>query len=143
LFNLTYEEVSDEELVYNRPDKFFYMRNYLSMLYTVGVISKKISMQQLVDIVSAQPAKMMGLWPKKGVIQPGADADLVIWNPTFERNLYCTTPKLVKSEGKRYKLKGRADFVFIKGHMVYNGENFYPKSSDGKFVFRTVRSYSS
>ena len=137
-YNLAIEEDSDDGLVYNRPDKFFYLRNYLSMLYTVGVSEGKINIIDMVDIVSTRPAKIMGLWPQKGVLQPGADADFVIWNPTFDRNLYCSMPNAELTPFKKYKLRGRPDFVFAKGRMVYNGESFYPKHSDGTFVFRTT-----
>ncbi|MGQ1786392.1 MULTISPECIES: amidohydrolase family protein [unclassified Saccharicrinis] len=137
-FNLAIEEEPDEALVFNRPDKFFYLRNYLSMLYTVGVGEEKINILDMVDIVSTRPAKIMGLWPKKGVLQPGADADFVIWNPTFDRNLYCSMTNAKGIPVKKYKLRGRPDFVFAKGRMVFNGESFYPKHSDGTFVFRTA-----
>ncbi|WP_066631150.1 amidohydrolase family protein [Labilibacter marinus] len=136
-YNLNFEDESDDALVFNRPDKFFYLRNYLSMLYTVGVNEGNINILDLVDIVSTRPSKIMGLWPKKGVLQAGADADFVIWNPTFDRNLYCSMPTAEITPLKKYKLIGRPDFVFAKGRMVYNGESFYPKHSDGAFVFRT------
>ncbi|TLX76501.1 hypothetical protein E9993_06320 [Labilibacter sediminis] len=139
VYNLTFEEDSSEELVYNRPDKYFYLRNHLSMLYTVGVMQNKITMQQLVDIVSTRPSKMMGLWPQKGLLQHGSDADFVIWNPTFDRNLYCSLPNAEHPSGESFKLQGRPDFVFVKGRMLYNGETFYPKQSDGSFVFRTAK----
>ncbi len=138
LFNLAIDESHEEVLVYNRPDKFFYMRNFLSMLYTVGVSEGNINIMDLVDIVSARPAKIMGLWPQKGILQPGADADFVIWNPTFDRNLYCSMSNAYATSQKKYKLKGRPDFVFVKGKMVYNGESFYSNHSDGAFVFRTA-----
>ncbi len=137
LLNLTFMDNPEEELVYNRPDAYFYIRNYMSMLYSIGVMRRNISVLQLVDLVSKRPAQLMGLWPKKGVIKPGADADIVIWNPVFERNLYCLMSDVKDEEHKNIKLKGRADFVFVKGRMVYNGESFYPKPYDGAFVFRT------
>ncbi len=141
LYNLTIEEEMQEELVYNRPDAYFYIRNYLSLLYTVGVTQKNISMLDLVKIVSSRPSKLMGLWPQKGLLSPGADGDIVIWNPTFNRNLYCSMPNSAHSSKQNVKLQGRVDFVFVKGKMVYNGETFYPRSSDGEFVFRTSKMY--
>ncbi len=141
LYNLTIDESTQEELVYNRPDEYFYIRNYLSLLYTVGVTYKNISMLDLVDIVSCRPSKLMGLWPYKGHLSPGADADIVVWNPTFDRNLYCSMPNSSAESKQNVKLKGRADFVFVKGKMVYNGEAFYPNTSDGEFLFRTSKIY--
>ncbi len=140
MYNLSFTANLDEELVYNRPDAFFYIRNYMSMLYTVGVMREKISMLQMVELVSTRPAKLMGLSPQKGTMKPGADADIVIWNPVFDRNLYCLMDEVKNEDYKNFKLKGRADFVFVKGRMVYNGESFYPKPYDGAFVFRTSKS---
>ena len=137
-YNLTMEEYAEDGLAYNRPDKFFYLRNYLSMLFTVGVCEGKINILDMVDIVSARPAKVLGLWPQKGVLQPGSDADFVIWNPTFDRNLYCSILSNDHQNFKPYKLRGRPDFVFAKGRMMYNGESFYPKHSDGSFVYRSA-----
>lgn len=137
-YNLTMEQDVEGDLAYNRPDKFFYLRNYLSMLFTVGVCEGKINILDMVDIVSARPAKIMGLWPQKGVLQPGSDADFVIWNPTFDRNLYCSILSTDHQSINRYKLRGRPDFVFAKGRMMYNGESFYPKHSDGSFVYRSA-----
>ena len=135
-FNLTFVRDTNDGLVNNRPDKFFYLRNYLSMIYTIGVTQGKINILDMVDIVSGRPAKIMGLWPQKGVLQSGADADFVIWNPTFDRNLYCSIPSDESLSVKKYKLKGRPDFVFVKGRMVFNGEFFQTKNSGASFVFR-------
>ena len=53
----------------------------LALLYTFGVLSKKISLQQFVELTSTRAAKIFGLFPQKGAIAVGSDADLLIWNP--------------------------------------------------------------
>jgi len=53
----------------------------LALLYTYGVLEKRITMQQFVSLTSTMPAKIFGLYPRKGTIAVGSDADLVIWNP--------------------------------------------------------------
>lgn len=53
----------------------------LSLLFSYGVLQKKIGLNKWVDLCSASPAKIFGLYPTKGEIQVGADADIVIWNP--------------------------------------------------------------
>jgi dihydropyrimidinase len=53
----------------------------LSLLYTFGVLSGKISLARFVDLVSTRPAKIFGLFPRKGTIRAGSDADLVVWDP--------------------------------------------------------------
>jgi len=51
---------------------------------TYGVLTNRISLNRFVDLLSAEPAKIFGLFPRKGVIQTGADAGLLIWNPDTE-----------------------------------------------------------
>ncbi len=53
----------------------------LALLYTYGVIQNKFSINKFVDLISTKPAKIFGLYPQKGEIAVGSDADLVIWNP--------------------------------------------------------------
>jgi dihydropyrimidinase len=63
----------------------------LALIYTYGVLSKKISLSRFVDLVSTQPAKIFGIFPKKGIIQVGSDADLVIWDPEKENTIATNT----------------------------------------------------
>lgn len=53
----------------------------LSLLYTYGVAAGRITPARFVDLVSTRPAKLFGLYPRKGTLRPGSDADLVIWDP--------------------------------------------------------------
>jgi dihydropyrimidinase len=57
----------------------------LSLLYTYGVLENRITLQQFVDLTSTMPAKIFGLYPNKGAIAVGSDADLIIWNPNTEK----------------------------------------------------------
>jgi dihydropyrimidinase len=59
----------------------------LTLLYTYGVLQNKISLNQFVNMVSTAPAKIFGLYPRKGEIAVGSDADLVIWNPEKEHRI--------------------------------------------------------
>lgn len=83
------EGVLKNSQVKNRPDEYFLLKNFLSVLYTVGVQTGKLSVKDFISIISTRPAKLFGLYPKKGMLRPGADADIVIWDPAHERNLYC------------------------------------------------------
>lgn len=136
-FYLNSSTQNNEELVYNRPDKYYYLRNYLSVLFTAGVRQNQINIKKLVDITSTLPAKLMGMYPQKGIIRPGADADIVVWNPDFDRNLRCSLPT-AESNYNTYKLKGRCDFVFLRGKMLYNGELYDSKQTQGTYIYRTA-----
>ena len=128
--------VVKEGQVDNRPDQYFLLKNYLSVLYTAGVKSGKISFNDFISIVAYRTARLMGLYPKKGVIKVGSDADIVIWNPEYKRNLYCHFSGSDSSALKGFMLEGRVEFVFIKGHMAYNGESFSDEDIKGRYLYR-------
>ncbi len=122
--------------VFNRPDEYFVLKNTLSALYTSGVASDNISISDFCNITSEKPAKLMGLFPQKGIIRPGSDADIVIWDADVDRNLYCSYPRSSNSKRFTSKLKGKAQFVFVNGIMVYDGEVFFGENLKGRYLYR-------
>lgn len=90
----------------------------MQLLFTYGVLTNKISLQQFVSLTSANAAKIFGLYPHKGCIKAGADADLVLWNPSIksvisrktqhqhcDANIYegievCGKPEIIFHDGK-------------------------------------------
>lgn len=137
LSNLSGEGILKDSQVNNRPDEFFLMKNFLSVIYTAGVVEGKITIQEFSSIVAKRQAKLFGLYPQKGTLRIGSDADIVIWDPDFERNLYCNFPIGMPGESKSIKLKGRPEFVFVRGNMVYDGENFTEEGCCGRFLYRS------
>ncbi|WP_430815581.1 amidohydrolase family protein [Carboxylicivirga sp. RSCT41] len=129
--------VVKDSQVDNRPDEYFLIKNLLSVLYTWGVTTGKISFAELADLVACRTAKFMGLFPQKGVIKLGSDADVVIWNPDFKRNLYCHLPGMQDKDTNYFQLEGRVEFVFVKGCMVYNGESFSDDVVKGRYLYRS------
>jgi dihydroorotase-like cyclic amidohydrolase len=121
----------------NRPDEYFLIRNLLSVLFTWGVTSGKMTFAELADLMACRTAKFMGLYPQKGVIRAGSDADVVIWNPDYKRNLYCHLPGIEDKENNYFPLEGRVEFVFVKGQMVYNGESFSEDLIKGRYLYRS------
>lgn len=120
--------------VFNRPDKYFGLKYFSSMFYTLSVVGGNLSITDFVECIATRPAKLFGLYPQKGVIRQGSDADIIIWNPDFERNLYCN---IITEEGIHdMKLQGRTDFVFSKGKMVFDGESFYRENLAGQYLYR-------
>jgi len=127
---------SIDKQVFNRPDEYFVLKNALSVLYTSGVANDNISISDFCNLTSEKPAKLMGLFPQKGIIRPGSDADIVIWDADVDRNLYCSYPRNLKSEVSMSKLKGKAQFVFANGIMAYDGDVFYGENLKGQYIYR-------
>ncbi|MFT3738818.1 MAG: amidohydrolase family protein [Breznakibacter sp.] len=121
--------------VFNRPDKFFGLKFHASMLYSLCVAYGNLAITDFVSCFSTRQAKLMGLYPRKGVLREGSDADIVIWNPDFDRNLYCNYPG--DPQVNDQKLQGKADFVFVNGKMVFDGETFFRENLTGKYLYRT------
>jgi len=109
----------------------------IALLYTYGVLENKISINKFVEIVSTNPAKIFGLYPQKGKIDIGSDADIVIWNPKKENTIsvksHYQNTDLNIFEG--IKTKGTAEFVILKGEItVKNGKLI--KKTKGRFLKR-------
>jgi len=70
--------------VFSAPNGIPGMETLLKVVYQAGVNAGRITLPQLVAQLSENPAKICGLYPRKGILQPGADADLVIFDPSLE-----------------------------------------------------------
>jgi dihydropyrimidinase len=110
----------------------------MELIYNGGVLENNISLNRFVELTSTAAAKMFGMFPKKGTIAVGSDADIVIFDTEKEHTLslenqhmnvdYCTY------EGK--KIKGKVETVLSRGRVVIeNGECLVEKGS-GQFVKR-------
>jgi len=93
----------------------------LALLYAYGVSTGKISLQQFVALTSTNAARIFGLYPRKGTITVGSDADLVIWNPTVKSVISVST-QLQQCDSNIYEgieLTGAAENVFKSGKLVF------------------------
>ena len=96
------------------------IENRLALLYTYGVLTKKISLQQFVTLTSSNAARVFELYPQKGVIEVGSDADLVIWNPNT-KSVISVEAQLQKCDSNIYEgmtIAGRAEYTIAKGKML-------------------------
>jgi dihydropyrimidinase len=110
----------------------------LPILWTYGVHAGRITPNQFVALTSTNPAKIFGLYPKKGTLLPGADADLVIWDP----NLRVTYGKSRAHHRTDYnlfegwQLTGYPEKVYLRGNLIVDGEQWLGKAGMGKFLYR-------
>lgn len=110
----------------------------LSVIFSQGVAEGKITIEKMVDLLCTMPSKMYGLYPQKGVIQPGADGDIVILDPEKERIL--TKSQLHSAADytcyEGMKVRGDIDKVIQRGRIIVDNHQFLGKRGDGKYIKR-------
>ena len=112
----------------------------LPVLFSDGVRKGRISLERLVEITSTNPARLFGLFPKKGVIQIGSDADLVILDPNKEVTLSKSSLHMIADfcslEGK--KVKGYPIMTLSRGKVIIENDRFLGHKGDGRFPHRKI-----
>lgn len=114
------------------------VQDRLPILWTYGVRAGKLSANQFVALTSTNAAKIFGLYPRKGALLPGADADLVIWDPE-KKVTYGVANSHQRTDYNLYEgweLVGHPEKVFLRGTMIVDGEKWFGKAGDGQFLKR-------
>ncbi|MGW0734508.1 dihydropyrimidinase [Streptomyces sp. NPDC002851] len=108
-----------------------------------AVLDGHISRRRWIEIACASPARMFGLYGRKGTIAPGADADVVIYDPHAEQTLSAETHHMNVDysayEGKR--ITGQVETVLSRGELVIEGREFVGRAGHGLFVARGTSQY--
>jgi dihydropyrimidinase len=112
----------------------------LSILYSEGVLKGRISLPRLIDLTATTPAKLFGLWPSKGEIRPGADADLILFNPLTEWTMNRASLHMAAdwSAYEGIPVKGRIEKVFSRGEMIVDGDKCLARKGRGRYLHRTL-----
>src|SRR6266403_3727984 len=110
----------------------------VSLIYNGGVAQGRISLNRFVEIVSTAPAKIFGLFPRKGTIAVGSDADLVIFDPNHEEVISAKTHhmRVDYSMFEGIKIKGAPKTVFSRGRAVIDAGKFVGHPGAGQFLRR-------
>lgn len=108
----------------------------LPLLATEGVASGRLSWSQLVQLTSTNPARIFGLYPRKGALQPGSDADLVVFNPKPEGTIKATNLHNIAgyTPYENRAVRGRIRMTMSRGQIVYKGGEFLGQRGAGRFV---------
>jgi dihydropyrimidinase len=108
-----------------------------------GVVDGQISLPRWVELCSTTPARMFGLYPRKGVVAPGADADIVVYDPSGETVISAATHHMNMDysayEGTR--VSGHVDTVLSRGAVVVDGGSFTGRAGHGQFLKRGLSQY--
>mgnify|MGYP000845358605 FL=1 len=112
----------------------------LQLLYTHGVLTKRLTINQVVNLTSAAPAGIFGLQQRKGTIQAGSDADLVIWNPAARSTISAENHHMNCDiniyEGMQ--VMGRAEYVIKGGNVVIENGELAAGITPGRYLSRKV-----
>jgi dihydropyrimidinase len=110
-----------------------------------GVAAGELSLARWVEVASATPARMFGLYPRKGVIQPGSDADVVIYDPAATQVLSAASHHMAVdySAYEGMQITGRVDTVLSRGRVVIGSGEYLGETSHGRFLSRALCQYLS
>jgi dihydropyrimidinase len=117
------------------------IENRLQLIYHHGVNSGKLSLNRFVEIVSTAPARIFGLYPKKGEIAPGSDADVVVWDPNAAHTISASTHhmRVDYSMFEGFEVRGNARTVLSRGEVIVDGGKFLGKAGRGNYLKRAAR----
>ncbi len=110
----------------------------LSLVYTGGVHGKRFSPNRFVQLVSTAPAKLFGLYPHKGTVAVGSDADLIVFDPDAEQVISARTHhmRVDYSMFEGIRVKGIPQIVLSRGRVVVEGGKFVGRAGAGQFLRR-------
>jgi len=110
-----------------------------TLIYDGGVGVGRISLNRFVELVATAPAKMFGLYPRKGTIAPGSDADIVIFNPKLERVLSAKTHHMNVDYScyEGLKVRGLPEVVMQRGKVLVENGKFHGQRGAGQFLKRS------
>jgi dihydropyrimidinase len=108
-----------------------------------GVAAGELSLARWVEVASATPARMFGLYPRKGVIQPGSDADVVIYDPAATQVLSAASHHMAVdySAYEGLQITGHVDTVLSRGRLVIDGGEYLGETGHGRFLSRALCQY--
>src|SRR5579872_3299425 len=112
----------------------------LSLVYSGGVAGGRFSMNRFVELVATTPAKLFGLYPRKGTIAAGSDADLVIFDSKRKHKISAKTHhmRVDYSMFEGIEVTGMPDTVISRGEVIVQGDKFLGRSGRGQFMRRAA-----
>ena len=117
------------------------IENRLQLLHHHGVGEGNFSLNRFVELVSTAPARIFGMYPKKGVLAVGSDADLVLWDPAEEHTISAATHhmRVDYSMFEGFHVRGNARDVYSRGELIVSKGKFIGKPGRGNYLRRDAR----
>src|SRR6187399_1588370 len=114
------------------------IENRLHMIHEFGARAGRISLNRMVELLATSPAKLFGLYPKKGTVAVGSDADLVVFDPE-KRHVITAANQESKTDYNLYEgteVAGDVDTVLLRGNVIVEGGEVVGKPGIGQFIAR-------
>ena len=111
----------------------------LAVLWTKGVDTGRLTPCEFVAVTSTNIARILNIFPKKGAIVPGADADIVVWDPKIQKTITATTHKSVLDYNvfEGFNVSAQPRYTLSRGEVIWAwGKNSMPQPGRGRFVPR-------
>jgi dihydropyrimidinase len=127
------------------PNGIGSVEHRMDLMYQ-GVVTGRISLERWVELTSTTPARMFGLYGKKGVIAPGADADLVVYDPNGHTSIGYGEGKthhmnMDHSAWEGFEIDGHVDTVLSRGAVVVDGGAYVGTKGHGQYLKRGLSQY--
>ncbi len=116
----------------------------VDLMHDGGVVAGRISRERWVEIISTEPAKLFGMYPRKGSVSIGADADLVIYDPNRTRTISAASHHMAVDyscyEGRQ--VTGASDIVLSRGSVIVRDGTFTGRTGHGRFIKRATADHA-
>lgn len=137
-FRFSYEKQAGAEDFTACPNGAPGVEERLRIMFSEGVLKRRITLPQMVKYLCTNPSRLYGLYPQKGTLLPGSDADIVILDPSTERIL---TQADMHGAGdytcyEGWKVKGDIELVMLRGNTIVKNNQFLGKKGDGQYLRR-------
>jgi dihydropyrimidinase len=117
------------------------IENRLQLIHHHGVNQGKLTINRFVELVSTTPARIFGMYPRKGVLAPGSDADIVFWDSAAEHTISAKTHhmRVDYSMFEGFQVKGNVRTVMSRGEVIIDHGQFLGKPGRGQYLKRQAR----
>jgi dihydropyrimidinase len=114
------------------------LEDRMMVMWDAGVNGGRISPQRFVELNCTNPAKIFGMYPRKGTLSVGSDADIAVWDPERLHTISASTHHM-RSDYNVYEgmtVKGKPIKVYQRGRLIVDGDAYYAKNGDGRYIPR-------
>ena len=124
------------------PNGIGSVEHRMDLMYQ-GVVTGELTLERWVELTSTTPARMFGLYGQKGVIQPGADADIVVYDPRGHTKISAETHhmNMDHSAWEGFEVDGKVDTVISRGKVIVEDDQYLGAKGDGRYVKRGLSQY--